>query len=107
MISVVHETAQGGDKTYANIDSVMPLPKGMQEPEQANDDVYVSLTPSLFDQEAYDGLTDYLKEKINKSEEWLRMFGQVPDDHPDPAEVMGKEAEIAADEAELDDEIPF
>jgi hypothetical protein len=45
LINIVHNKT--GDKTYANVDSVMPLPKGMEAPEIPADYVrHISRVPS-------------------------------------------------------------
>lgn len=67
LLNIVHETKDG--KTYANIASIMPVPKGMPVPAPVNDRVLFSLND--FDQEVFDSLSDGLKNMIKVSPEYV------------------------------------
>jgi hypothetical protein len=68
MLNIVHNTR--GDRTYANIASIMPLPSKMTCPEQINPSVMFSL--SAFDAAQYEALTKWTKEKIALSPEYAQ-----------------------------------
>ncbi len=59
MVNVIH--AESGGKTYANIGSVSPLPKGMEKPES-------KIGLLLYDDEhdTFDQLPEWLQKKINE-----------------------------------------
>lgn len=82
MVNVVHEERNG--KTYANVASVTPLPKGMEKPALA--DSYL-----IYDRDensrTYDHLPEWLQKKVD---------AQITDE-PQPA--------YAGDD--LNDEVPF
>lgn len=77
LIGVVHNTKNGS--TFANIASIMKLPKGTVAPQLINGVLYFSL--NAFSQEAYDSLSENLKAKIAKSPEYQKLKGA---DHSDP-----------------------
>jgi hypothetical protein len=94
MVNVQH-TAKG-DKTYANVVSVAPLPKGMPEPEPFNQNFILNYNDNWSD-EAYEKLPDYLKNKMAESDEYKLM------------KYEGEPVRKTADpENEIDpDDIPF
>jgi hypothetical protein len=84
MLSVVHAERNG--KTYANISSIMRLPKGIAAKTPVNPTVYFSL--DSFDQLVFDELSDSLKTIIMASPEYQKIKGgynspNVSDDHDD------------------------
>lgn len=72
-ISVGHNTSKKNGKTYANIISIVKPMKSIPLPEPVNAKKVLSLEPSEFSQEIFDGLPKKLKEKIMESPEWLRL----------------------------------
>lgn len=68
MLNIVH--VQRGENTYANIASIMPLPKNMSAPEQINPSVMFSL--AQFDPAKYEALTEWTKKKIALSPEYAK-----------------------------------
>jgi hypothetical protein len=87
MVNVIH--AESGGKTYANIGSVSPLPKGMEKPES-------KIGLLLYDDEHegnFSQLPEWLQKKINE---------QVRDD-PKPESSSGR----GPYHDDLDDDIPF
>lgn len=64
---IVSNSAKNG-KTYANVESVGPLPKGMPRPEPANELVYFCL--DSFNQSVFAGLSQGLQTVIMKSPEY-------------------------------------
>jgi len=92
-IGIVHSSSN--DNTFANISSIMKLPKGQSTPTPQNQTVYFSL--NAFDKTVFDSLSENLKATIAKSPEYARLMGH---DRPDPS--------VSDDTVpELSDEIPF
>lgn len=77
LIGIVH-TAKD-DNTYANISSIMKLPKNTKSPAVINEPLYFSL--SNFNAEIYATLSDNLRSTIAKSPEYQKMMGYH---HPEP-----------------------
>jgi hypothetical protein len=92
MINVVHN--ENGGKTYANIASIMPLPASMTAPKAVGDLVFFSF--EAFDQRIFDGLSDGIKEVIQKAAEWQATQGASY------AKEQGGQGSFSDD-----DEIPF
>lgn len=90
MINVIHKAAKNGN-TYAEIGSVSPLPKGMICPEPINKQVVLSY--DSFDEQVFESLPDFLKDKIKSSKEYQSM--------KNPNQV---ETPVASDDT---DELPF
>lgn len=63
LLSVVHNTE--GDKTYANVKGIMPLPKGMEKPAPVNQDVYFDI-----DTGDINTLPEWVQNVVKKSDEW-------------------------------------
>lgn len=90
LIGIVHTTK--GDQTYANISSIMKLPKNSASPSLVNEPVYFSL--SNFNSEIYASLSENLRATIAKSPEYQKLMGfHNPDpnvdemDHMPPADL--------------------
>ena len=92
MLNMVHSDPKAG-KVYSNIATMMPLPAGMTAPQAVGKLVFFSL--SAFDQEVYDGLSDYYKEAIAGSDEYKALKSGKPASKPTQAAVID------------DDDIPF
>jgi hypothetical protein len=69
LLNVSHVDGKDGN-TYANIASLMPLPKGMPKPPAVNKDVIFDLDDR--DMTVFNALPDRLKEKIMGSPEWTK-----------------------------------
>lgn len=93
LIGIVHTTKNG--KTYANISSIMKLPKGMTPPALVNELLEFDL--GEFNQEVFDKLSNGLKETIRLSPEYAQAVGGSKDetvtghlnDDPPYADVEG------------------
>lgn len=92
MLQVVH--AQSGEKTYANIQTIMAFDEGMARPlTPVNEDVFFEFTDDkLAVATAFDRLQDWQKDLVSKSKEYQAMFGGAskpnavevaPPNHPD------------------------
>lgn len=78
-IQIVHKVAKTSGNTYTDVVGIMPPPKGKDGKPQPVDKAEnkftsLSLEPDEFDQEAYDALPDWLREKIANSDEYKAMF---------------------------------
>lgn len=96
MVNMIHSEPSGG-KVYSNVKAIMPLPAGIPAPKAVGPLVFFSL--SDFDNAVYEGLSEYYRTEIAKSDEYKAMFG-------------GKSASKAAAKQEAvaeiqDDDIPF
>lgn len=101
-LQIVHVEKE--DKTYANIAAIMKLGKGMAKLAPEIEPFMVDLeTPQTFDREAYEGLSDSLKELIAKSPEFQALSAARNGAVKRQPGGMS-EAALSAD---LDDEIPF
>jgi hypothetical protein len=90
LLGVVHKPSKDGSKVYANVGSVMALPKGMAAPELVNPAVKFDI--GEFDQDIFNSLSSYVQKKILMSKELEE--GGIP---------QAKEVE-----PEIDDEtVPF
>jgi len=67
LLGVVHKPSKDGSKVYANVGSIMALPKGMACPELVNPAVKFDI--GTFDQKVFDGLSSYVQKKILMSKE--------------------------------------
>ena len=97
-INIVHETK--GDKTYANIASIMPVPRGMQAPKVEGEVI-------IYDddnQHNFDKLPQWLRDKVN---------AQLDEDEPAPSGRGGgapggyTRPQQSAFDTDLDDDVPF
>ncbi len=70
MINVIHKTSGKGN-AYADISSIATLPKGLEAPVQVNQTVELSF--DNWNQNIFDGLPDFLKDKIKASKEYSAM----------------------------------
>lgn len=100
LMGVVHETKDGS--TYANISSIMKLPKGMEAPSLVNAPVDFDLGD--FDQAIFDSFSDGLKATIALSPEYAKATGTSAKKGTQDETVMGHLNETPPYD---DSEIPF
>lgn len=67
MLNVIHVTAKNGN-TYAQISGITPVPKGLVCPPQVNKNQLLAFDE--FNEELFNGLPDFLKDKIKSSDEY-------------------------------------
>ena len=67
LLGIVHKPSKDNSKVYANVGSIMALPKGMPSPELVNPAVKFDI--GTFDQKVFDGLSSYVQKKIRMSKE--------------------------------------
>lgn len=87
LLNVIHKTSKDGSKTYAEIGSVSPLPKGMTCDPQINKSSILSY--DNFDYALFETLPDFIKDKIKSSDEYKAMS------HPHETQVT---ADVESDD---------
>ena len=93
-IQVVHNKKD--DKTYANIETIMALPKGQKPAEPENDPLYFSLEEGA---DIPDSMPEWIVEKITARMEWQAMKKASGENQGGP--------EVVAPENQEDDSLPF
>ena len=92
LLSIVHN--KEGDKTYANVKGIMPVPKGMEKPGAVNKDIYFDI-----DTGKLEILPEWIQNIVKKSDEWkAKVNGVLP-----PA----KQPTGAGRFDDMEDDIPF
>ena len=79
LLSITHKMAQNGN-TYANISSVSLLPKGMECPDMIQERQELSF--DNFKEELFESLPDFIKEKIQTSQEYQSRNNESNNDLP-------------------------
>lgn len=97
MIKIDHVEKEG--KTFAKIANLMQTPEGI-ELHAVNEFVYFTLDPGEFDEQVFEGLSSWTKEKIEKSASYSNLSATQRKQSEPPAPKMTS-AEL------IDDEIPF
>lgn len=72
MLNIVHKSSSDGTKTYANIASVSPIPKGLTCPDQINPTRILAY--DSWDQSVFMSLPNWLSEKIEGTPEFKSKF---------------------------------
>jgi len=67
LLGIVHKPSKDNSKVYANVGSIMALPKGMACPELVNPAVKFDI--GEFDQNIFNALSSYVQKKILMSKE--------------------------------------
>jgi len=80
LLNVVHKKSATGN-IYALIQGASPIPRGMEVPVAVNNRQVLDY--ESWDQEVFDSLSDFLKEKIQSSKEYMRKFNSANDIGPD------------------------
>jgi hypothetical protein len=76
LLNVVHKKSATGN-VYALIQGASPIPKGMEVPAAVNNRQVLDY--ESWDQETFDSLSDFLKEKIRSSKEYMKKFSPAPE----------------------------
>lgn len=101
-LQVIH--AEVGDKTYANIGSIMSLPKGMAAPEAVAANQWFSLDEG---NDIPEDIPKWIVEKIHASKEWIATEGE-PDGEPvDTAPEENVKAAFDGQELDPSEQLPF
>lgn len=97
LINVIHRAGKNNGKTFANVDSIMPLPKGMPKLEPVNETVYFALDE--YCQDTFAKLPNWIQGKVKESPEGQAAIAAIENQGPPP---------IYCDEAPgWTDDIPF
>lgn len=80
MLNVIHTVSKANGNTYANIAGVTPVPKGIPVPEQINAPFVLSYDE--FDEAKFQGLPDWLRERIAKTPEYKKRNDKFIDTDP-------------------------
>jgi len=91
LLNVIHTSKDG--KTYANIAGVSPLPKGMTCSARINPLVEFNVTE--WNQDIFDGLSEYVQNKIKRSKEYQEIGTTPP------------KSETSLENITTDDDLPF
>lgn len=96
LLSVVHN--KQGDKTYANVNGIMPVPKGMEKFQAVNPNVHYEIETGDITK-----LPEWIQNVVKKSDEWKAKasgipFGDMKDDMP---------WEIAGNQSAPEEAVPF
>ena len=75
-LSIIHKTSKVSGKTYAEIASIGGVMKGMDVPAIMNPEMVFSV--NNFDQVAFDSFPDFIKEKIQASNEYKAISSSAP-----------------------------
>jgi hypothetical protein len=78
LITIAHKQKKDGSGSYAYIESVTRLPKGMTCAEQINPTQLLAF--DKWSDEIFNKLPDFLKDAIKSSEEYKVMNGEIPTD---------------------------
>lgn len=84
---------------YVNVNNVTGLPKGTKSPKLVNKEIILSLDPLQFDQDVFDSLGDYYKEKIKLSPEYAKAVDNESKGNP----IKSDDGSVSTE----DSEIPF
>lgn len=95
-LNVVHNTS--GNSTYANIETIVPLPPAMKQSETFPEFEPLLFSLDAFDQVAFNRLPDKIKEKIQQCQEWGSIEADASTDAP---------AQSGDNSDFEDDDIPF
>lgn len=71
LLNVIHEKSKDGNKTYANITGITPLPKGMPIPDQINETLVITID-DFKDSELEKKIPKFVFDKIKESEEYKK-----------------------------------
>lgn len=71
MLNVIHRQSKDGQKQYAEIAGIMPVPKGLVIPPQENKTIYLSY--DNFDYSIFENLPDFIKDKMKGSLEYASL----------------------------------
>lgn len=91
-LSIIHKTSKVSGKTYAEIASIGGVMKGMDVPAIMNPEMVFSV--SNFDQVAFDSFPDFIKEKIESSNEYQQLLKSGPISSPEPEVQIVEEDDL-------------
>lgn len=99
LLNVTHNEV--GDKTYANISSITPIPRGMPKPAGVHP--LKSFDVDAPDMALFGEFHERLQDTIRASTEWQARMAKMTGDKPTPAPA----AAPAPSFADMEDDVPF
>lgn len=94
MLNIIHKPSKDGSKVYEEIGSISPMPKGFECPAQINPSFLLDYDD--FQEEKFNALPDFIKDKMRNSVEFVKMK------QPTETHVQG-----LGDREETNDDLPF
>ena len=88
MLNIIHKPSKDNSKTYAEIGSISPLPKGFECPPQINKTILLDY--DNFSNEIFETLPDFIKDKIKTSLEYTAMLNGITQEVNQPAPIEDK-----------------
>lgn len=92
-------------KEYANIVAIMAPPKGVKVAKASNDCFSVFLTEEEFDQDSFDLLPNFMKEKLAATEEFAACGGSFEAEEEKPTKKVKKKAVEDDDDDDEEEEV--
>lgn len=99
LLTITHAESSG--RTYANVDAVVRLPRGMNVPALTNPPSIIGLEDDTWDQAVFDALPEGIQKVIKLSPEYAQLMQRLGG----PTATAGQSAPPS--QADLDDDIPF
>lgn len=87
MLNIIHKKSKDGEKTFAVINSAMPLMKGVEVPEQVFSPKIINVMTC--DESDIDELYEKLRDKMKSSKEWQERVAQKTVDNWYPSHEGG------------------
>lgn len=94
LLSVVHN--KQGDKTYANVNGIMPVPKGMEKPAAVNANLHYEIETGDITK-----LPEWIQNVVKKSDEWKAKTNGILPPAPQPVKPGATHFD------DMKDDIPF
>ena len=98
MLSIIHKVSKS-EKQYATITSIASIPKGMDAPDQVNQNFEFNFCDS-FSEDNLESFPDFIKEKIKSSVEYIKLTN--PNNENTAANIGG-----SSDTPAPEDDLPF
>lgn len=104
--TIVHQTKD--NKTYANVEALMPLTKGTKGSRGSMETKVLFLEKGEFDKNVLESLPDFIREEIEKSPEYRKLFaGQKKAAGKAPVAPSKGKPTTAKGKGRQNDETPF
>ena len=97
-VQVRHNESE--DETYANIAAIMAPPKGVKVTKATSEQFSVYLDEEEFDQDSFDKLPNFIKEKISKTEEFEACGGVFEKEEDSDRSSTSKKKKVVEEEEE-------
>lgn len=106
-LTIGHKTSKKTGRDYAEVLTVAGLRKGEKNVPLVNEPVLIWLDPALFDEEAFNKQSEFIRAKIITSPEYRKLGLAPATEHHDDGGDVDEANPPPRDYAALDDEIPF